>query len=122
MVMLYFASFLCWLRWCILIHAKLFRKKKAGPSERSGFLKKSELPVLKAIPPLFLVYLLLPTVAGAGACFWAQAPRVRVAAASATTATILVMVILYFASFLCWLQTMNLTPRVLSTKKNPEKI
>ena len=48
-----------------------------------------------------LHYLLLPTVAGAGACLLAQAPRDRVAAASATTAAILVMVMEYFASFLC---------------------
>ena len=82
-------------------HRSVGTKKKAGPNERTGFLKKLESSCYPNDPPLD--YLLLPTVAGAGACLLAQAPRVRVAAARATTAAILVMVMVNFASFLCWL-------------------
>ena len=53
-------------------------------------------PATRMPPLLKRDYLLLPTVAGAGACLWAQAPRVRVAAARATTAAILVMVMVMF--------------------------
>ena len=54
---------------------------------------------------LIFTYLLLQ---GAGCwqdCLWQQAPRVREATARATTATILVMVMEYFASFLCKLRS-----------------
>ena len=97
----------------------LLEKEKAGPNERPGFSCKIELPACRSIPPLD--YLLLPTEAGAGACFWAHAPRVRVAAARATTAAILVMVMIYFASFLCWLLVNNLVAASLWTKKIPQK-
>ena len=63
------------------------------------------LPPKRKSPPL--PYLLFTLVAGAGACLLAQAPRVRVAAARATTAAILVMVMEYFASFLCWLRCVD---------------
>jgi hypothetical protein len=65
-------------------------KEKAGPSRRRSGLESFGFP----FPGNLAFYLLLPTLAGAGACLEAQAPRVRVAAARATTATILVMVVM----------------------------
>jgi hypothetical protein len=62
--------------------------------------------------------LLFTLVAGAGACLLAQAPRVRVAAARATTAAILVMVMEYFASFLCWLRCREIKADGLRQKEN----
>lgn len=81
---------------------RVYTNEKAGPNQRPGFLEKCELSTEADMSPL-PNYLLFTLVAGAGACLLAQAPRVRVAAARATTAAILVMVMEYFASFLCWL-------------------
>jgi hypothetical protein len=80
-----------------------WRRQRKKPDRLNGpaFFKKLELSSKQTIPPS--AYLLLTLVAGAGACFEAQAPRVSVAAARATTAAIFVMVMIYFASFLSWL-------------------